>query len=134
MEDGLKTVQFDKNSSLAKNVNNSQELKEQITQNIDKLRKSESLQVSFNQDTNLFRSLHNATNVNAKVEDGTLKGYLYDKYDFEYQKINKVDPIISIINNTATSLQNTGKIQNYHIIISIEIKLQKRKNSRTRFY
>ena len=133
LDNGFKTVKFDKNSSLAQNINNSSELKEQLVQNIDKLQNGKPLQISFNQDPNLFRSLHNATIVNPKIEDGKLKAYLYDFYDFDYNynyyNYNNFDSYmrnfeITTANNFAAFFQDTGVIKNYNIVVPIEINLK----------
>lgn len=88
LSNDIKTVEFSENSSIAHALNNSQELKQQIKDNINKMENGEKIQVSFNKDENLFRSLHNATVFDCKIENGTLTGYIYDKYDFEYQSYN----------------------------------------------
>ena len=88
LSNDIKTVEFSENSSIAHALNNSQELKQQIKDNINKMENGEKIQVSFNKDENLFRSLHNATVFDCKIENGTLTGYIYDKYDFDYQSYN----------------------------------------------
>ena len=88
LSDNLQTVEFSEESSLANSLNNSQELKQQLKDNLNKIENGDNLQVSFNKDENLFRSLHNATVFDCKIEKGTLTGYIYDKYDFDYQSYN----------------------------------------------
>jgi len=88
LNDNIKTVEFSENSSIANSLNNSQELKQQLKDNIKKMENGDNIQVSFNKDENLFRSLHNATVFDCKIENGSITGYIYDKYDFDYQSYN----------------------------------------------
>ena len=84
----IKTIEFNNESSIAKSVNDSFEIKTQIQENLSKLEQKQHVQIEFKSDTNLFRSLHNATIVDFKNNNGNITGYLYDKYDFKYQSYN----------------------------------------------
>lgn len=113
---------FSSNSSLAQNIMNSPEfLKEIESQKFNGFNKTKFL-VSFNKDPNLFRSLHNVTVVNPKVDkNGNFSAYVYDVYDFKYD--NKLKGINYFANTGATILQNKGNLENYYIIIPIKMKI-----------
>ena len=126
----IRTIEFTKDSSISEAVNNSRELRTQINDNIEKIKKGESIQVEFKDDSNLFRSLHNATLIDCKLQGDTISGYLYDKYDFEYQILKQSKDFniksvtkLNVANDFATLLQEKGTLQNYHIIVPIRIKL-----------
>ena len=129
-DSNTRTIEFSEGSTIYEAVNNSRELRTQINNNIEKIKNGESIQIEFKDDSNLFRSLHNAALIDCKVQGNVISGYLYDKYDFEYQMLKQKENLkiiniskLDVANDSATFLQNKGVLQNYHILVPITIKL-----------
>ena len=88
--------------------------------------------VKFKNDSNLMKSLHNATVFQPKIENGYFTGYVYDLYDFKYliygyygniYKKQKFYAPLTIANNSAKALQDLNVIRKYNIVVPIKIKL-----------
>ena len=81
--------------------------------------------VEFKNDSNLMKSLHNATVFQPKIENGYFTGYVYDLYDFKYEPLLKKGNVSGLIlaNNIATGLQDMSVLRNYNIVVPIRIKL-----------
>ena len=118
------TIKFNPQSSLATSISNSQNLHIAIKNWCDtpiQLRE-DTIQVKLDDNTNLFRAINNATILNPRVENGLFTGYLYDVYDFKFEKFS--DLYTTIVNNSAVILQAVKLIKNYNIIVPIKIKLK----------
>ena len=120
-----RTVKYSESSSLAKSLNNSAELKAAIKGWIEGGKGKSDFAVEFKNDSNLKKSLHNATVFQPKIENGYFTGYVYDLYDFKYESLLKKENMskLMIANNAATSLQDLSILRNYNIVVPIRIKL-----------
>ena len=121
--DGVKTVEFSAESTIAKEVNLSNSLRTSINEWVkmpDNKRPSK-IAVKIADNINLFRSINNATILNPHIDNGYFYGYLYDKYDFKLQLFKDLDTMIA--NSAAFFLQAVKQLENYNIIIPIKIKL-----------
>ncbi len=112
---------FSNNSSLAKNISNSQEFLNLVKAQKRYGFKNKVFPVSFNQDRNLFLGLHNATAVNPYFDnEGYFNVMIYDNYDFDKSKYkNSTD----ILNNSAYALQQTKNLEKYYFIVPLRFKL-----------
>ena len=121
-----KTISYSSDSSMAKALNESKELKKQLQNWLKHSygKEKERLQISINEDTNLFRSIHNAVVLNLKYEKGYVTGYLYDLYDFNYQDYSDFkDGRLWLYNTGAYILQESQILKNYNILVPIKVKI-----------
>ena len=120
-----RTVKYSESSSLARSLNNSAELKSAIKSWIEGGKSKSDFAVKFKNDSNLMKSLHNATVFQPKIENGYFTGYVYDLYDFKYESLLKKEnwSKLMLANNIATSLQDMSVLRNYNIVVPIRIKL-----------
>ena len=123
---------FSANSPTANALNNSEELKNEIFNEIKNYNpetgtfKSDKLEIEFKNDKNLQYSFGHMTILNPKIENGYVTGMGYDKYDFEAmygKKFKNVSLSTKDLNNKAYMLQTSTRLRNYFIFVPLKIKI-----------
>lgn len=116
---------FKQDSTLSYNLSKSPELIKQVETLGEKTNYNfpSKFDISLNDDKNLFRSIHNATIINAKIDaQGNFTGLMYDKYDYIPQQY-KQDLFNNSANNAAYLLQQTKRLKNYYVLTPIKFKV-----------
>lgn len=118
-------IVYNGNSSISKNVSNSQEMQRQIRAQFDNDNNrftKDKLDISFTQDPNLHRSIAHGTILEPKIDtDGYFTGYLYDKYDFDFINDYASSPKLTAANNLF-ALLGLGSNRNYYTIAPVKFK------------
>ena len=59
-----------------------------------------------------------------KTKDGYVEGVVFDKYDYEMWKLDKIskNPKTSLYNNSAAKLHNWNKLEYYYYFIPVRFK------------
>ena len=123
--------QFD--SSFFNTVMNSDELKNALKEEYEKILKGEYknkyFDVNFNQTKDAHLTLGKAKLYNMRVVDDYICGTLIDYYDFDKLNIStddKYDSLITkIANNNAYYQQEIGRLHNYLILMPVRFSLEK---------
>jgi hypothetical protein len=118
-------IVYNWNSSMSKNVSNSQEMQNQIRAQFDNYNNrfsKDKLDISFTQDPNLHRSIAHGTILEPKIDsEGYFTGYMYDKYDFDFMKDYASNPKLTAANNLF-ALLGLGSNRNYYTIAPVKFK------------
>ena len=114
-------------------VNNSDELKNALKEEYEKILKGEyknkHFDVNFNQTKDAHLTLGKAKLYNMRVVDDYICGALIDYYDFDELNISKDDnynsKLVKIANNNAYYQQEMSRLHNYLILMPIRFYLEK---------
>ena len=123
----MKGIEFSKNSDFAKRIVADTTFKNTIMKSYDKKTNSfpQKIELDFIGNQNLNYSIGHGTFLNAKkTKDGYVEGIVFDKYDYEMWKLDKIikNKKAAIYNNSAAKLHDKNKLEYYYYFIPVRFK------------